>query len=407
MKKRKKKSNKDTLEQNVNRVSEKIIQAIRYIFSKAEYYDYKLLAGVILLIGFGLIMLYSTSSYESQIMFKGNDMYYFARQAKFSCAAVIFAIAISRMDYHWIIPLASFLYVAAFILMLLVLTPLGVSAYGSRRWLKIGIQFQPAEVAKIAVIVFLPIVIIKMGKKIHSLKAVVVLLLVGAVQAVGAWKLTDNLSTGIIIGGISVFLVFIAHPKTKVFLLTGAAVSALVGVAVAIMGLTMTTSSNFRIRRILSWLHSEEMSDGGYQVKQALYAIGSGGFFGKGLGNSVQKLGTIPEAQNDMIFAIICEELGVFGALLLLLLFGYVLYRLFFIAQNAPDLYGALVVSGVFAHFALQVVLNLCVVLSIIPTTGITLPFISYGGSSAFFLMAEIGIALSVARTIKPRKSMR
>ena len=105
-----------------------------------------------------------------------------------------------------------------------------------------------------------------------------------------------------------------------------------------------------------------------------------------------------------MIFAIVCEELGVFGAVLLLLLFGYVLYRLFFIAQNAPDLYGTLIVSGVFAHFALQVVLNLCVVLNVIPTTGISLPFISYGGSSAFFLMAEIGLALSVARTIKFKK---
>ena len=164
----------------------------------------------------------------------------------------------------------------------------------------------------------------------------------------------------------------------------------------------MTTSENFRIQRILAWLHPEaNLDEGGYQVLQALYAIGSGGFFGKGLGNSAQKLGTIPEAQNDMIFAIECEELGVFGAVLLLLMFGYLMYRLFFIAQNAPDLYGSLVVTGIFAHIALQVVLNLFVVLNLMPTTGITLPFVSYGGTSILFLMVEMGIALSVSRQIR------
>ena len=143
------------------------------------------------------------------------------------------------------------------------------------------------------------------------------------------------------------------------------------------------------------------MSGGGYQVMQSLYAIGSGGFFGKGLGNSAQKLGTIPEAQNDMIFSIVCEELGVFGGVLLILMFLYLLYRLFFIAQNAPDLYGTLVVSGIFAHIALQVILNICVVINLMPTTGITLPFVSYGGTSIMFLMMEIAIALSVSRRIR------
>ena len=178
--------------------------------------------------------------------------------------------------------------------------------------------------------------------------------------------------------------------------------SVVAGSVIAYMGMTMTTSDNFRIRRILSWLHPEaNMSSGGYQVLQGLYAIGSGGFFGKGLGNSAQKLGTIPEAQNDMIFSIVCEELGVFGAALLLLMFGYLLYRLFFIAQNAPDLYGTLVVTGIFVHIALQVILNLCVVLNLMPTTGITLPFVSYGGTSILFLMAEMGIALSVSGRIQ------
>ena len=137
-----------------------------------------------------------------------------------------------------------------------------------------------------------------------------------------------------------------------------------------------------------------------YQIMQALYALGSGGFFGKGLGNSNQKLGPLPEAQNDMIFSIVCEELGVFGGILLIGLFVYLLYRLLFIARNAPDLYGSLMVTGIFGHVALQVILNICVVINLIPTTGVTLPFVSYGGTSALFLMMEMAIALSVSRRI-------
>ena len=165
---------------------------------------------------------------------------------------------------------------------------------------------------------------------------------------------------------------------------------------------TITTSENFRLRRIITWLDPENHADkGGFQVMQGLYAIGSGGFFGKGLGNSTQKLGVIPEVQNDMILSIVCEELGVFGAIVILVLFGLLLYRLMFIARNAPDLYGSLIATGIFAHIALQVILNIAVVTNLIPTTGITLPFISYGGTSILFLMTEMGIALGISRKIK------
>ena len=135
-------------------------------------------------------------------------------------------------------------------------------------------------------------------------------------------------------------------------------------------------------------------------MMQGLYAIGSGGFFGKGLGNSAQKM-IIPEVQNDMILSIICEELGVFGAIIVLVLFGMLLYRLLFIAQNAPDAYGALMVTGIFAHIAIQVILNVAVILNLIPTTGVTLPFISYGGTSILFLMVEMGLALNVSARIR------
>jgi cell division protein FtsW len=141
--------------------------------------------------------------------------------------------------------------------------------------------------------------------------------------------------------------------------------------------------------------------EGGFQVLQGLYAIGSGGIFGKGLGQSLQKLGFVPEAQNDMVFAIICEELGLFGAAVVLILFLLMLWRFALIAENAPDLFGTLLVTGVMAHIGIQVVLNVAVVTNTIPNTGITLPFISYGGSSVFFLLSEIGIVLSVARGMR------
>ena len=212
---------------------------------------------------------------------------------------------------------------------------------------------------------------------------------------------TDNLSTAIIVMGIVCIMIFVAHPKTAPFLVLAGGGLALLGIVVKIMDAAMETSESFRLRRILVWLHPEEyISDGGFQVMQGLYAIGSGGFFGKGLGNSAQKM-IIPEAQNDMILSVICEELGVFGVLVLLTMFGILLYRLMFIAQNAPDMYGALMVTGVFAHIALQVVLNVCVVLNVIPTTGVTLPFVSYGGTSTVFLMAEMGVALSVSNRIE------
>lgn len=371
---------------------------------KADYYDYSLLAVVILLTCFGLIMLYSTSAYMAEVRY-GDDMYFFKKQAFISAGCIVVMILISKIDYHILTKFVTVLYGAAFILMALVrFTPLGVVVNGAKRWLKIGIQFQPSEIAKIAVIVCLPYMIIKMGRQVQTLKACMILGLAGLVLAGGAYVFTDNLSTAIIIFGITAGLIFVSHPKVKPFLLIGA-----VGV-VLILGLVLflyatvdpETNENFRIGRILVWLHPEDFADGdGYQTLQALYAIGSGGFLGRGLGNSIQKLSSVPEAQNDMIFSIVCEELGIAGGIMVLLLFSYLLYRLFFIAQNAPDMFGSLMVSGVFIHISLQVIFNIAVVVNMMPNTGVTLPFISYGGTSIMFLMAEMGLALSVARQIR------
>ena len=184
----------------------------------------------------------------------------------------------------------------------------------------------------------------------------------------------------------------------RLFVLTAAVLVFLA--AAALVAIYISFGAGFRSDRIEVW-RNVEGTEKGYQILQGLYAIASGGLFGTGLGESMQKLGFIPESHNDMIFSIICEELGVFGAIMVLILFGMLLYRLLFIAQNAPDLYGSLIVTGIFAHIALQVILNVMVVINCIPTTGITLPFISYGGTSVLFLMAEMGLALGVSARIK------
>ena len=375
---------------------------------KTDYYDYSLLAVIILLTCFGLVMLYSTSSYMAELNY-GDDMYYFKKQAAISFGCIIIALGISQIDYHILTKFTGVLYGMAAILMMLVKTPLGRTANGARRWLNLGpLSFQPSEIAKIAVIVCLSYMIVNMGRKIKTLKAFMILAGSGSALAFLAYAFTDNLSTAIIIFCITMGLILIAHPKVKPFLIAAGVGIALIIIFVMILSSSLETSSSFRLRRILVWLHPEDFASGdGYQTIQALYAIGSGGFLGRGLGNSIQKLGSVPEAQNDMIFSIVCEELGILGGIILLLLFAYLLYRLFFIAQNAPDMFGSLMVSGIFIHIALQVIFNIAVVLNLMPNTGVTLPFVSYGGTSIVFLMSEMGLALSVARQIKFKEPER
>lgn len=378
---------------------------IKLLNLHSDYFDYNLLAVIILLTCFGLVMLYSTSAYIAEIKFKGDDMYYFRKQAFVSAACIIGAVAISFFDYHIFYKFAGVIYVVSAVLMLLVQSPLGVTANGARRWLKIGIQFQPSEIAKIAMVIAIPALIVKLGSMYKGLKPVVLGLFLAIGLFICAWKFTDNLSTAIIIFGIACVILFVAHPKTWPFLMVAVAGVVVIVIAVMFLQNSMENSSNFRIQRVLVWLDPEKYAEeGGYQILQALYALGSGGFFGKGLGNSTQKLGPVPEAQNDMIFSIICEELGIFGGAIVLLLFGYLIYRLFFIARNAPDLFGSLMVTGIMAHISLQVILNICVVINLIPTTGVTLPFVSYGGTSVMFLMAEMALAMSVSRSIRFQK---
>ena len=370
------------------------------------YFDYGLVAVLIFLICFGLIILYSTSYYSAQIDYKGDGAFYFRRQLLFSGGSLLVMYVVTKVDYHRYTRYATILYVVSFILMALVQTPLGVEVNGARRWLRFPViqRFQPSEITKIAMILFIPYLICKFGRKAYTKKGALQILLFGILAAAGVFVLTENLSTAIIVFGISAVIFFVAYPRTRKIGIVF--VCLVVGGLIAgqILGRLLESSGNFRLQRILSWVDPEKYAkSGAFQTMQGLLAIGSGGFFGKGLGGSAQKM-VIPEPQNDMILSIICEELGVFGLIVVLVLFGMLLYRLMFIAQNAPDLYGSLIVTGVFAHIAIQVLLNVAVVLNVIPTTGITLPFISYGGTSAVFLMIEMGIVLNVSGKIKIRR---
>lgn len=368
-----------------------------------HYFDYSLLAIIIFLMCFGLVMLYSISSYEARTEY-GDGMYFLKRQGLIGLGSIAVMMLVSRLDYHMFSKYAAMSYWGSMLLLALVkFTPLGIEVNGARRWFRLPANqsFQPAEIMKIAVIIFIPYLICRMGNKVHTLKGSLGVVEWGGLAALGVYVLTDNLSSAIIVMGISCCILFVVHKKQKIFLWIAGGGLAVFVAGSYILGRLLENSTSFRLRRIIAWLNPEKYASTiSFQTVQGLYAIGSGGFFGKGLGNGVQKT-VIPEVQNDMILSAICEELGVFGAIIILVLFGLLIYRLLFIAQNAPDLYGALIMTGIMSHIAIQVILNVMVVTNMMPNTGITLPFISYGGTSILFLMIEMGMALGISRRIK------
>ncbi len=371
------------------------------------FFDYSLLFIVLFLMGFGLVMIYSASSYEAYQDF-GSGTFYLRKQLIADILGLVVMMVMANIPYKFWQRFTTLAYFASLALIFLVLTPLGVESHGARRWVGIpgtGFNLQPAEVAKVCMILFLANMVCKMGKSLRTPKGLAVLIALSLPHAVAVWKITQNLSSAIIILGIAILMIFVASPEYKKFVIMGLIVAAIVvAIFVVITQPGMAEKLSFRGERMLAWLNPEAYAQGkGFQTLQALYAIGSGGIWGKGLGQSMQKLNFIPEAQNDMIFSIICEELGLFGAIAIILMFIMLLWRMMIVANNATDLFGALIVVGVMGHIAIQVILNIAVVTNTIPNTGISLPFISYGGSSVLFLMMEIGLVLSVARRIQLR----
>ena len=358
-------------------------------YRSERFFDYSLFFVVIFLVCFGLVMIYSTTSYSSQLE-NGDSFYYLTRQAALAGLGFVAAIIISRIDYHFWARFAFIAYIIMIIAQVLVLF-IGHEVNGQKRWYKFGpIQFQPSEISKVALILFLAFICSQAVKSLHTFKGIIKVFCL-AVPMVGAVVLT-NLSTSIILLGIAFVIVFVASDRYKPFV-------AIIGICVVgmLLGLQMFS---YRMGRINAWLNVETDPDA-YQIRQSLYAIGSGGIFGKGLGQSIQKLDYLPEAHNDMIFGIICEELGLFGGVAIIILFIILLWRCMIIANNAPDLFGALLVVGVMTQIGIQAFINIAVSTNLIPNTGIPLPFISYGGTSVAFLLCEIGLVLGVSRQIK------
>ncbi len=367
-----------------------------------HFFDYTLLLLVLFLLLFGLVVLYSVSSYEANIKF-GDGAYYLKKQIIATALGLVGMFFATVIDYHVWNKLALWVYIFSLATVCLIPTSLGREYNGARRWLEIGgVSVQPAEIVKLGVIIFVAALITGIGRGIKNPKAFGVIVGVAAVPTLMIFLITRNMSSAIIIFGIAAVMLFMADPKYLRYI--GLVLLVIVIAVFAVLIIQKKAESrqgegtgDFRQSRVLAWMNPEAYaSDDSFQTLQGLYAIGSGGLFGKGLGESIQKM-QLPEAQNDMVFSIICEELGVFGGLCLIALFGLLLQRCLIVASNAPDTFGALLVVGVMGHLALQVILNIAVVTNTIPNTGVTLPFISYGGTSVIFLLAEIGLVLNVS----------
>lgn len=358
----------------------------------SSYVDYTLVLLLILLMGFGFLMLYSTSSYSSYMTY-GHSFHYLIRQGSFAILGLAAMLALARMDYRKLCGLRWSIYILAWGGTLLLLV-FGRSANGSTRWLRLGpVSVQPSEIAKTAVIILTAGLISLHPRLVNQWKGLVLFSL--AQLALAAPILKENMSTSIIVVGIVFFMLLIASRERRAFFYAG-----LIGLGLGTAGVVF--GGAYRLARIRVWLHPElDASDKGYQIMQALYAIGSGGLFGKGLGESMQKQ-FIPEAQNDMIFSVITEELGIFGAVILIILYLVLIWRLTMIAMYCKDLFGSFLVIGIAVHMGLQVLMNIAVVTNSMPNTGVTLPFVSYGGSALLMTMIEMGIALSVSKNTGP-----
>ena len=317
-----------------------------------RFYDYSLLFTIIFLTVFGLIMIYSSSYYNAQVNGQ-SPSYYMVRQAQIAFAGFVMMLVISKMNYHFFAKFTIPAIVVSYVCMLLVnFTSLGIEVNGKKRWLGTrSLRIQPAELVKVTVILVLAVIITKLGKKINEWR--VWGMLAALIGPLALLVTANNLSSGIIIVGIAFVMMFVACKRKWPFVLTAALIAAVILFAepVALALEQVGILHEYQLERILVWKEPEAYAqDGGFQVLQGLYAIGSGGLLGKGLGQSIQKLSFLPEPQNDMIFAIICEELGLFGAVSVILIFLFMLYRFMVIAGNAPDLFGALLGNGPYRH---------------------------------------------------------
>lgn len=367
--------------------------------------DLKLWAAILFLCCFGLILVYSASA-ESCAMSEDcnfDSMYQMKRQLIFMLLGFIGIGVCQHIDFSILYKLRVPAYVLGTLMIFMLKTPLGHSVNGACRWLKIGpLTLQVAEVVKITLIVSLAGWLNEKYNSLGQTKLTVFLWIAGGIQAGLLLLISNDLSSSIVVLGITFGMTFICTKTKKLHLYCLAAAVVLVAVVLLVIRFNMPDPEtlgdhNFRLGRIVAWFDPERYDKYGFQTLQALYAIGSGGFLGRGLGNSIQKL-TLPEAETDMIFSILCEELGVVGAALLLLLFCYLLAQICEVARASETMFGGTLATGVFCHIALQCVINIAVNVKFFPNTGLPLPFISSGGTSVFFLLMEMAMVFSVER---------
>ncbi|WP_416826939.1 stage V sporulation protein E [Ectobacillus polymachus] len=354
--------------------------------------DFILVAVTLLLLIVGMIMVYSASSIWAS--YKFDDPFFFAkRQLLFAGIGIIAMFSIMNIDYWIWRKYSKVILLLCFILLIVVLIPgIGMERGGARSWIGIGaFSIQPSEFMKFAMIIFLSKFLSERQKTITSFTRGLVPSLGLVFLAFGMIMLQPDLGTGTVMVGTCIIMIFIAGARIMHFVMLG-----LLGVA-GFAGLVL--SAPYRMRRITSYL--DPWSDplgSGFQIIQSLFAIGPGGLFGLGLGQSRQKFYYLPEPQTDFIFAIISEELGFIGGSFILLLFCLLLWRGVRVALGAPDLYGTFLAVGIVSMIAIQVMINIGVVTGLIPVTGITLPFISYGGSSLTLMLMAVGVLLNISR---------
>ena len=359
---------------------------------------------VLLLTAVGLVMLLSASFPSAYYTTKNNDpTYYFVRQGVFAVMGVAAMFFIGKINYQRFRGVAKFLLYLSIILLVLVIipgNPLAVTRNNATRWLGIGdlFTFQPSEIAKVAVVIYFSDSISKKKDQMRSFRYGILPYAIWLVVLGGLVGLEPHLSGAILIMGVGAALMLVGG-------INWAWVIGAVGAAGAAMYLVLFVSG-YNTSRITYWLNPWADAQGaGWQLSQSLITIGSGGLWGVGLGKSRQKFLYLPEEHNDFIFAIICEELGLIGASIIMLLFAALILRGYWIALHARDRFGSLLVVGITTLVAMQTFLNIGVVTGLLPTTGISLPFFSYGGTALSIQLAEMGIVLSVSRQMRPTRA--
>ena len=354
--------------------------------------DFTLIITILLLLSIGLIMLLSASS-PSALSESGNSYSYFSKQLIFAILGIIAMMIISKIDYRFYQKFYKHAWWISLILLALVLIA-GRTINGAKRWIYFTetLSIQPSELVKMLMIIFYAGILVKNRDELNKYGKGFIKHILMLAPIIGLLLLEPHFSASIVIIGICSIMMIIAGCKFWHFLATGLAVGVPAIVALVVF-------SPYRLQRVVTFLDPWKDATGdGWQVIQSLYAIGSGGLFGAGLGESKQKFLYIPEPHNDFIFSILGEELGFIGCAIVLILFAVFIWRGVLIAMKAPDMFGSLLAIGITALVGIQVIINVAVVTSSMPATGMPLPFFSYGGTALFILLCEMGVLLNISR---------